>query len=807
MKDNGKTIAQLMTEKIIVLDGATGTELQKRGMPAGVCPEEWCRRNPSVIESVHADYVRAGSDIVYTCTFGANRVKLSQFDVTDVGDVNRDLARAARRAVGPGVLIAGDIGPTGRFVEPFGDLSFDEAVDIFTEQVRGLIAGGVNLIVIETMMDIQEARAALVAVKDLSHIETMVTMTYETSGKTLNGTDPVAALVTLQSLGADAVGCNCSTGPAEMLAFIGTMKPYATVPLVAKPNAGMPKLVNGETVFTMTPDAFAGYATDFVTAGVNILGGCCGTTPSHVTELATAVQGMRPILPVRSSISALSSARRAEVFEGNRPLCVIGERINPTGKKGFQEELRQGKWTYLRQTARAQDEKGARLLDVNVGMPGIDQAAVMKEAVTILATMSPLPLVIDSADAKTVETALRHYPGRVLINSISGERERREKLLPLAAKYGAMFICLPLTDDGVPETAEVRADVVEDIWREAQEYGLDRADMIIDGLVMTVSSTPRGPLETLKTIEWASREFRCNTVVGLSNVSFGMPERRWVNAAFLAMAVSRGATLVIANPDSEEVMHIAAASNVLDARDKDAAAYIGRFAGKKDVISESARPVTSTTDAIYQAVVEGRREEIDVLLDTALAGGEEASRLVHDVMIPAITRVGELFDTKEYFLPQLIASAETMKRGVARLEPYLKENADPADRKEIILMATVAGDIHDIGKNIVSLLLGNHGFEIVDLGKDVSSETIAAAAQRHQPSIIGLSALMTTTMVNMGTTIDAVRAAGVNCHFMVGGAVVTDDFAASLGARYAKDGVSAVRVAEELVGKDKHAGA
>ena len=791
-----------MTEKIIVLDGATGTELQKRGMPAGVCPEEWCRQNPSVIESVHADYVRAGSNIVYTCTFGANRVKLSQFGVTDVSDVNHDLAQAARRAVGTHVLVAGDVGPTGRFVEPFGDLSFDEAVDIFTEQVRGLIAGGVDLIVIETMMDIQEARAALVAVRELSRIETMVTMTYETSGKTLNGTDTVAALVTLQSLGADAVGCNCSTGPAEMLGFIRAMKPYATVPLVAKPNAGMPELVDGETVFTMTPDAFAGYARDFVTAGVNILGGCCGTTPSHIAELVTAVQGMRPVLPVRLSLSALSSARRAEILEGQRSLCVIGERINPTGKKGFQEELRERKWTYLRKTAREQEEKGARLLDVNVGMPGIDQVVTMKDAVKILATMSPLPLVIDSADADTVKTALRHYPGRVLINSISGERERREELFPLAAKYGAMFICLPLADDGVPETADARVDIVKDIWREAQQFGLDRADMIIDGLVMTVSSKPQGPLETLKTIEWASREFGCNTVVGLSNVSFGMPERKWINAAFLAMAVSRGATLAIANPDSETVMSIAAASDVLDARDKDAAAYIGRFAEKKDVIRES-DSVESTVDAIFYAVVEGRREEVDDLLNAALAEGEEASRLVHDVMIPAITRVGELFDTKEYFLPQLIASAETMKRGVAYLEPYLKEDAVEETTKGVVLMATVDGDIHDIGKNIVSLLLGNHGFEIVDLGKDVSAETIAEAARSRHPSIIGLSALMTTTMVNIESAIKAVRAAGVNCHFMVGGAVVTEDFALSLGARYAKDGVSAVRLAEELSGKDK----
>jgi len=478
MAKGHRKFLDILGRRPLILDGATGTELQKRGMPAGVCPEMWCIENPGVIAGVHGDYARAGSDAVYTCTFGANRIKLGQYGGHDARSVNRRLAVIAREAVREKAIVLGDIGPTGRFIRPFGELDFEEAVSVFKEQVEGLLEGGVDGFVIETMMDIQEARAALIAVKETCELFTMVTMTFERDGRTLNGTDPLAALVTLQALGADAVGCNCSTGPDDMARFIGAMRPYAKVPLVAKPNAGLPRSAGGVTVYDMDAAEFALRAGALVGAGAAILGGCCGTTPEHLRALRKAVSRKKPPAPLRKALAALSSARRALVFDPGRPLAVIGEGINPTGKKALQEELREGRTALVRQMARDQEAAGADLLDVNVGVPGIDQEKTMQDVVLTLAAATELPLVIDSAKPEPIERALRVYPGRALINSISGETEKLEKLLPVAAKYGAMFILLPLTDKGIPETAERRAVVVRAVEREARRHGFTREDLV-----------------------------------------------------------------------------------------------------------------------------------------------------------------------------------------------------------------------------------------------------------------------------------------------------------------------------------------
>jgi len=798
-------INNILKRRPLVLDGATGTELQKRGMPPGVCPEIWCLENPHVIQGIHYDYRKSGADVIYTCTFGANSIKLGQYGVSKVGERNKELALLARHAVGKNVLIAGDIGPTGQFVKPFGDLDFEEAVNIFKEQARGLMEGGVDLFVIETMMDIQEARAALIAVREITDKFTIVTMTYEKDGHTLNGTDPAAALVTLQSLGADAVGCNCSTGPAEMIQLIAQMKPYAAVPLVAKPNAGMPELVGDKAVFNMQPRKFAGYGKEFVFRGVNILGGCCGTSPDHIRKLVEEIVNEKPVAPVRKAVGAVSSSSKTVVFERNNPLLIIGEKINPTGKKALQEELLAGKMVLVRKMAREQEKKGADLLDVNVGVPGSDEKKIMAEVINLLSAASSLPLVIDSPSVKVVEAALRLYPGRALINSISGEEKKIKKLLPLAAKYGAMFILLPLNDRGVPEKAEERKEIIKEVFKEAQKHGFTKDDIVIDGLVMTVSSNPQAALETLKTIEWCSHSFKCCTVLGLTNVSFGLPERKWLNAAFLAMAGERGLTMAIANPGIEEFMNIKTASDVLINRDRDASRYIARFTkinqeGEKKAIRES----VSSSDEIFRIILEGNRDEIELMLARTLREGIPAQKLVDDVMIPAITRVGDLFDKKEYFLPQLIASAETMKKGLAYLDPYLRNNRSAQEEKGIILICTVQGDIHDIGKNIVALMLNNNGFEVINLGKDVSTEKIVKEIKRHRPAIVALSALMTTTMVNMKKVIDTVRNEGLECNFMAGGAVVTEFYAESIGARYAKDGVDAVRVAKKIVTTQVH---
>jgi 5-methyltetrahydrofolate--homocysteine methyltransferase len=798
-------IKKIIGERCLVLDGATGTELQRRGMPSGVCPETWCIDNPRVISGIHEDYRKAGADVIYTCTFGANRVKLAQYGRSDVESINRELALLTRRAVGPEVLVAGDIGPMGRFVEPFGDVLFDEAVDIFREQISGLIAGGVDLLVIETMMDIQEARAALLAARESTDLFTMVTMTFEAGERTLNGTEPAAALVTLQSLGADAVGCNCSTGPAEMVGLASAMNPFRAVPLVAKPNAGMPQLQSdGSAVFTMTPEEFAGYGKSFVENGVGLLGGCCGTTPDHIVALKKALNDARPPACSRTRPAALSSCRKAVVIDRGGPLMIVGERINPTGRPSLQEELRSGRTDLVSRMGREQERQGADLLDVNVGVPGIDQKKAMADAVKALSVASSLPLVIDASDPDVIETGLRLYPGRALINSISGETSRMERLLGLARYYGAMFILLPLTEGGVPETADERKSIVRNIYREARRHGLSKNDIVVDGLVMTVSSNQAAPAETLKTVEWTSQRFRCATLLGLSNVSFGLPERPWLNAAFLAMAQSRGLTMAIADPAGEELMNIKTAGDVLNGRDTDAERYCSRFAGPSGIVKQQPDATSTLPERIHRAVMEGSRDEIVSLLERSVADGKDPQKLLSESLIPAITDVGDCYEKKELFLPQLIAAAETMKRGVAYLEPLIKKDDFSADGAAgTIVMATVEGDIHDIGKNIVILMLRNHGYTVVDLGKNVSARRVVEEARRSRADLVGLSALMTTTVIRMEETIELARREGVNAPFLAGGAVVTPSWASSIGAHYAKDGVQAVRTAEKLLKKSR----
>jgi len=630
----------------------------------------------------------------------------------------------------------------------------------------------------------------------------MVTMTFEEDGKTLNGTDPVTALVTLQGLGADAVGCNCSAGPVEMIHWIAAMKPYATVPLVAKPNAGMPELRDGRTVFPMGPGEFARHGKEFASLGIGFIGGCCGSAPEHIRALAGEINPLERVEPARLSLGAVTSARKTVIFEETEGLVVIGERLNPTGKKTLQEELRAGKWGFVRSAALEQEEKGARLLDVNAAVPGEDEVELLSGLVSFLSRTSDLPLVIDSAHPGAVEKALRLYPGRALLNSISGEKAKIGEILPVAARYGTPFILLPVDDKGVPETWQERREVIRRVWKTARSRGFSRDDLIVDGLVMTVSSNPGAPRETLETIRWSTDTFRCRTLVGLSNVSFGLPERKWLNGAFLAMAASRGARFVIANPAEQEVMALVAAADMLLGEDRQARRYVSRFAGTKSVEKAPRdREEKAPGEAVFDVVVEGRVEDMEESLLRALGKGLPPGRLVQAFMIPAITRVGELYEERRYFLPQLLSSAEAMKKGLRFLEPELRARGERRKSRGRIVLATVQGDIHDIGKNIVSLLLENQGFEIIDLGKDVSAERIVAEIRRTRPFLTGLSALMTTTMTRMDEVIRKARAEGIDCPFLVGGAVLTPSYARSIGARYARDGVEAVRAAEEILGE------
>ena len=794
----------LIEQRLIQLDGATGTELVKRGMPAGVCPEAWVLEHPEALAAVQQAYAASGSDLVYAPTFGGNPLKLAEFHLEQqTGEINRQLAEISRRAV-PGKLVFGDIAPTGQLVEPFGPLPFEKTVELYKEQVRGLIDGGVDGFAIETMMDLQEARAALIAVRELSDLPAIVTLTFEPGGRTLTGVHPVSALVTLQALGADAFGCNCSTGPAEMAEVIRELKPYAAIPLVAKPNAGMPHLVDGTTVFDLAPDAFAKASVALIDAGANLLGGCCGTSPAHLAALHNEISSRRP-LPVRQEkrgvVASPSSFRRLAQEE---PFAIIGERINPTGKKALQAELRAGKFELVREFAREQSAQGAALLDVNFGLSGIDETAMMRAGVAELVRIGSTPLCIDSTRPETVEAALRLYPGRALLNSISAEEERLNKVLPIAAKYGAMLILLPLTDDGIPESAAERIEVLDRILAEAARYGYTPADCAADALIMTISADRQVAAVSLDFIEYCSRQLKLNTVCGLSNVSFGLPARATVNLTFLGMAIGRGLNCAIANPSAPGIVDAVIASDALSGRDPQLDRYLAHHAvaasgeTPRQTAPTPAPAAQSPEELLRDAVLRGKKEAVPAILDTLIAAGKAPGELVDGILIPAITEVGNRFERKEYFLPQLMQSAAAMQLAMEQLEPLLRSGgADAAG--PVFLLATVKGDIHDIGKNIVALLLKNHHFQVIDLGKDVPAETIVNAAIEHDAAFIGLSALMTTTMPQMKVVVDLARSRGVTAPVIVGGAAVDEAFADSIGAIYAADAMATVRRATELL--------
>lgn len=791
----------LVSDKVLILDGATGTELQKQGMPTGVCPEQWVIENPDKIKQIQKAYIDAGSDIIYTCTFGGNQIKLEEFGLGDrTFEINRRLAQLSKEAADGKCLVAGDIASTGRFIKPLGDMPFEVCVNVYKEQVKGLLAGGVDLFVIETMLDIQEARAALLAVKECCNLPVCVSMSFDESMRTLTGTDPVTALITLQSLGADAVGCNCSTGPEHMLEIIAQMKPYSRVPLMAKPNAGLPKLVNGVTVFDMGTEEFSLYTESFIKAGVSMLGGCCGTSPHYIRELKPRSRNLSPQPLDFKQYSAVTSSSKTVFLGFDLPVAIVGERINPTGKKKLQAEIKEGTTNEIRTIALEQIEKGADILDVNVGMPGIDEKEVMVNTVTLLGSICDAPLCLDSSSPEVLEAALRIYPGRALINSISQEKIKLDRLLPVAAKYGAMFILLPLNDEGVPEKAHQRQAIIQEVFNQASAYGYQKSDIVVDGLVMTVSSNQEAALETLKLIEWCTREFGCATIVGLSNVSFGLPERSWVNAAFLAMAISRGLTMAIANPSSDLLMCIKLACDVITKNDTNSRNYISYFnKTASPYLNEITTVEKNTCDRISDAVLNGDKEGIAKLIERAVEEKTAPQDIVDLYLIPAINQVGKLFDEKKYFLPQLIQSAESMKAGFAFLEPLLKPNNEKEEKDIIVVIATVKGDIHDIGKNIVGLMLRNYGFKVYDLGKDVSAEKIIDEAKKLKAHIVGLSALMTTTMVEMKEVIKLAKEQNLNCKFMVGGAVVDDEYAKEIGADgYSRDAYEAVKLAKRL---------
>lgn len=814
----------------VILDGATGTNLMKAGMPIGVCPEKWVMEHPDVLIKLQKDFVEAGSNIVYAPTFTGNRIKLEEYGLeASLEEINTTLVKLSKEAVGDNALVAGDMTMTGKQLFPLGELMFDELVEVYKEQAKVLDAAGVDLFVVETMMSLQECRAAVLAIREVSDLPIMVSLTYNEDGRTLYGTPPETAVVVLQSLGVDVIGINCSTGPMEMVEPVKKMAQYATIPILAKPNAGLPELVDGKTVYRMTPEEFAEAGIALVQAGAAIVGGCCGTEPAHIKALSDAVHGMEIITPLEKHRRILASERQnVEIdLEGN--FIVVGERINPTGKKKLQAELKEGNLDLVRQMAMEQEENGARILDINMGMNGIDEKEMMKQVIYEVSSTVDCPLCIDSSHVDVIEEALRIYPGRALINSISLESEKVEKLLPLAAKYGAMFILLPLSDEGLPKNPQEKTQIIETVYEKAMALGMAHEDIIVDGLVATIGANPEAAKECYDTIAYCKEVRKLPTICGLSNISFGLPERMFVNTAFLTMAICKGLTMAIANPSQELLMNAAFASDMLLNRPDSDIRYIERMnmlaekkaqyetvvVMKKDSVANDSSIKSDTRDAggkdaesgqasvkdseIYKAVLKGNKNSIVDLVKKAVADGLKPEQIINDYLISAINEVGELFNEKKYFLPQLIGSANAMKMAIDYLEP-LMEKKDSGENMPTLVIATVEGDIHDIGKNLVVLMLKNYGYNVIDMGKDVPCEDIVDRAIAEDAAIIGLSALMTTTMMRMKDVVNICKEKGCKSKVIIGGACITQSFADEIGADgYSKDAAECVKLVERLL--------
>ena len=815
---------RLSREKILYLDGATGSNLIKRGMPAGVCPEKWILDHREIMIGLQQEYIEAGSNIIYAPTFTANRIKLKEYGLEkETVSMNRELIRLSLEAAEGKALVAADITMTGEQLAPMGSMDFETLISVYKEQITAVADAGADLIVVETMMSLQESRAALIAAGEVCDLPVMVTMTFESDGKTLYGTDATTAAVVLESLGACAIGANCSTGPDRMMPIISEIADVVSIPVIAKPNAGLPALNElGETIYNMGEEEFVAGMQELTGAGASILGGCCGTSPSYIRALSESFKGKEQEVRKeqlrktegRQPCRFLTSERKTLTFDLNSPFMIVGERINPTGKKKLQEELRSGSLSMVLDFAEEQEARGASLLDINVGMSGIDEKDMMLKILDEVTLASSLPLSLDSSHVEVLEAALRRYPGRALVNSVSAESVKLEKLLPIARKYGAMFILLPLSDEGLPANLDEKIALIEKIVQKASELGMKKEDIVVDGLVATIGANKNAGREVLETIRYC-RENGLATICGLSNISFGLPERSFVNTAFLTMAIKEGLTMAIANPSQEMLVNAAFASDLLMNKEESDIRYIERMADyqarnpKVDpaLLKAAAKTEQSKKEEekgkggiLYQDVLKGNRKMILSHTKEEIDAGKEPSALLNEMLLPAIDEVGKLFDQGKYFLPQLIASAEAMKLSIEYLEPLLAGTRSEGDMPTVVI-ATVQGDIHDIGKNLVGLMLKNHGFHVIDLGKDVPKETIAEAALTHHAAIIGLSALMTTTMQEMKHVVDYVHEKKIPVKIMIGGAVITSEYAKEIGAdAYSKDAAEAVVVAKKLLG-------
>ena len=803
-------IRERLGKELLFLDGGMGTLLQAEGLAPGELPETWNIEHPEKVEAIHRRYYEAGSDVVLANTFGANICKFhdDRYTVEEVIRAGIANAKRAGEQIGKETYVALDMGPTGKLLKPMGDLDFDDAYEAFAEAVRYGEKYGADLIHIETMSDTYEVKAAILAAKENSSLPVFVTMIFDERGKLLTGGDVPSVVAMLEGLRVDALGLNCGLGPKQMLPILNDLRRYTSLPIIVKPNAGLPKQKNGETYYDVEPDEFARIMQEVVKEGACVIGGCCGTTPEHIKKLVEECKDL-PLHEIEKKHDTIVSSYGQAVILDDMPR-IIGERINPTGKKKFKEALKNEDMDYILKEAITQQDKGAHILDVNVGLPDIDEVAMMEKVVKELQSVTSLPLQIDTVDGKAMERAMRIYNGKPMINSVNGKQVSMDEVFPLIRKYGGVVVGLTIDEEGIPKDAEGRVRVAGKIINEAAKYGIDKKDIVIDVLTMTISSEKDGAKVTLEALKRVREEFGVRTVLGVSNISFGLPRRPIVNSYFYAMAMQNGLTAGIINPSSEDMMKAYRSYNALMGFDENCTNYISTYAGTTETVTVQASQAAAAAGnapkaagvemTLKYAIERGLKEEAHHITRD-LIGTREPLDIIQEELIPALNVVGEGFEKGTVFLPQLLMSADAAKIAFAVIKDVLASSGQEEEKKEKIILATVKGDIHDIGKNIVKVLLENYGFDVIDLGKDVPPEAIVEKAVEENVTLVGLSALMTTTVVSMEETIKLLREKKPDCKVMVGGAVLNQDYADMIGADfYGKDAMQSVHYAQKFFG-------
>ncbi|GLC77946.1 homocysteine S-methyltransferase family protein [Lacrimispora brassicae] len=801
-------ILEEIKKRIIFFDGGTGSLLQANGLEPGELPETWNVKHPDIMTKLHRDYLEAGADIIKTNTFGANGLKFHKGTEFDLEEVVTAALKNARKAVEtasypPGKekgYIALDLGPTGKLLKPLGDLDFEDAYKMFSQVVKIGEREGADLVLIETMSDSYEAKAAVLAAKENSSLPVFVTMIFDDKGKLLTGGNVESTVALLEGLGVDALGINCGLGPIQMKSILTDIMKVVSIPVIVNPNAGLPRSEGGKTVYDIDAVEFAAAMKEIAEEGACVIGGCCGTTPEHIERTVALCKNLPVRLPHKKNRTVISSYAQA-VLIGDDPV-IIGERINPTGKSKFKQALRDHNLEYILREGVTQQDNGAHILDVNVGLPEIDEPSMMVEVIRELQSIIDLPLQIDTSNRSAMEQAMRVYNGKPLINSVNGKKEEMEAIFPLVKRYGGVVVALALDEDGIPETADGRIAVAEKIYEKAAEYGIEKKDIIIDALCMTVSSDSKGALTTLETLRRIRDELGGRTILGVSNISFGLPQREIINSTFFAMALQNGLSAAIINPNSEAMMRSYYSFRTLADLDPQCSSYISVYSGQVATLGETVRQGTAAGSVsgkdmpLSESIAKGLKDRAHAAV-TELLKEQEPLTIINEEMIPALDRVGRGFENGTVFLPQLLMSAEAAKAAFEVIKEKMAEGGMAQEKKGKIILATVKGDIHDIGKNIVKVLLENYSYDVIDLGKDVPPERIVETAVRDEVKLVGLSALMTTTVPSMEETIRQLRETAPFVKVMVGGAVLTEGYAKTIGAdRYCRDAMASVNYAE-----------